>query len=74
METRDFEGKNTKNESFTPINYRLTLKSFFSTETFFTVIVSIVLRLEIKDAHKRTDHRTSKRAFHQARYTVCIDG
>ncbi len=56
MKTPDFEGKITKNASFTQIKYRLTLNSFFSTETFFTIIVSIVLRLEIKHGTKRTDH------------------
>jgi hypothetical protein len=74
MKTTDFDGKITKNWSFTPINCRLTLKYIFSTETFFTLIVSIVLRLEIKHGHERTDHSTSERAFFQARHTVCIDG
>jgi hypothetical protein len=74
MKTTDFEGKNTKNWSFTQNNCRLTLKSIFSTETFFSVEVSIVLRLEIKHGPKRTDHNTSERAFFQARHTVCIDG
>lgn len=74
MKTPDFEGKITKNASFTQIKYRLTLNSFFSTETFFTIIVSIVLRLEIKHGTKRTDHSTSKRALYQARHTVCING
>ena len=74
MKTTDFEVKITKKPSFTPYNNRLTLKDIFSTETFFTVIVSIVLRLEIEHGHKRTDHRTSKRAVYQARHTVCIDG
>jgi hypothetical protein len=35
---------------------RLTLKDIFSTETFFTVIVSIVLRLQNEHRHKRKDH------------------
>jgi len=74
MKTPDFEGKITKNWSFTPINYRLTLISDFSTETFFSVKVSIVLRLEIKHGPKRTHISTSERAFFQARHTVCIDG
>ena len=74
MKTPDFEGKITKNPSFTPINYRLTLISIFSTETFFSLEVSIVLRLEIKHGPKRTDNNTSERAFFQARHTVCIDG
>lgn len=74
MKTTDFEGKITKNWSFTPNNCRLTIKSIFSTETFFTVIVSVVLRLEIKHGHKRTDHSTSERPVYQARHTVCIDG
>jgi hypothetical protein len=74
MKTPDFEGKITKNLSFTSFNYRLTLKSVFSTETFFSLKVSIVLRLEFKHGPKRTDHSTSKRAFYQARHTVRIDG
>jgi hypothetical protein len=74
MKTTDFDGKITKNWSFTPINCRLTLKNIFSTETFFTLIVSIVLLLEIKHGHERTDHRTSQRPIYQARHTVCIDG
>ena len=74
MKTTDFEGKITKNRSFTPIIYRLTLISIISTETFFSVKVSIVLLLEIKHGPKRTDHSTSERAFFQARHTVCIDG
>ena len=61
MKTTDFEGKNTKILSFSPINYRLTLKSIFTTETFFSVIVSIVLRLQIEHGTKRKNHRTSKR-------------
>ena len=74
MKTTDFEGKNTRILSFSPINYRLPLKSIFTTETFFSVIVSIVLRLQIDHGTKRTDHRTSERAIYQARYTVYIDG
>jgi hypothetical protein len=74
MKTTDFKGKITKNWSFTPINCHLTLKSIFSTETFFTVIVSVVLRLKFKNGPKRTDHSTSERAVYQARHTVCIDG
>lgn len=53
MKTTDFEGKNTKNVSFNPINYRLTLKDIFSTETFFTIKVSIVLRLQNEHRSKR---------------------
>ncbi|MEY4739930.1 MAG: hypothetical protein RLZZ05_1314 [Bacteroidota bacterium] len=74
MKTTDFEGKNTKILSFSPINYHLTLKSIFTTETFFSVIVSVVLRLQIENGTKRTDHRTSERAIYQAWYTVYIDG
>lgn len=74
MKTTDFEGKNTRILSFSPINYRLPLKSIFTTETFFSVIVSVVLRLQIENGTKRTDHRTSERAIYQARYTVYIDG
>lgn len=46
MKTSDFEGKITKNACFASIFFRLRLKDIFSTETFFTIIVSIVLRLE----------------------------
>jgi|GEM_PF-2059268 len=74
MKTTDFEGKNTRILSFSPINYRLPLKSIFTTETFFSVIVSVVLRLQIENGTKRTDHRTSERAIYQARYTVYING
>lgn len=56
MKTTDFEGKITKNASFNPINYRLTLISNFSTETLFTVIVSIVLRLQNEYRYKREDY------------------
>ena len=56
MKTTDFEGKITKIVSFTLINCRLTLNSIFSTETFFTVIVSIVLRLENQHGYKKKDH------------------
>jgi hypothetical protein len=56
MKRTDFEGKITKKHPFTPFNYRLTLKDIFSTETLFTKIVSIVLRLEIEHGHKRTNH------------------
>jgi len=74
MKTTDFEVKITKKPSFILSNNRLTLKDIFSTETFFTVIVSIVLRLEIENGHKRTDHRTIQRAFYKAGNTLRIDG
>lgn len=56
MKTTDFEGKITKNWSFTHNSCRLTIKSIFSTETFFTVIVSIVLRLQNEYRYKREDY------------------
>lgn len=56
MKTTDFEGKITKNVFLAPKYFRLRLNDIFSTETFFTIKVSIVLRLQNEHGHKRKDH------------------
>jgi hypothetical protein len=74
MKTTDFEVKITKKASFTLINYRLTLISNFSTETFFTVIVSVVLRLQNEYRYKREDRSTCQRPFCKAGDTLSVNG
>ena len=56
MKTTDFEGKITKNVFLIPKYFRLRLNDIFSTETFFTIKVSIVLRLEFKNGYKGKNH------------------
>lgn len=60
MQNTDLRLKITKKRVFNPIIYRLTLNDIFSTETFFTVIVSIVLP-------RKLNMETKNRIIHQVR-------